>query len=114
VFVKIYRYHIRPNKTEEFLDIQKRAGKIYRKHVSYRVVYLKNKEDPRMWLEIQWCADEDTYRQAMNLINAEPGIKRLWQEFQEILDPSDPEIHEEYYEQIHSEDGGPKRSLEGS
>jgi hypothetical protein len=104
VFVKIYRYHIQPNKTERFLDIQKRAGKIYSKHVSYRAVYLKNQENPGMWLELQWYADEDMYRKAMSLINAEPGIKKLWQEFQEILDPNDPEIQEEYYEQIRSED----------
>ena len=107
MFVKIYRYHIRPDKAKEFLDIQKRAGEIYRKHVSYRVVYLKSQKDPGTWLEIQWCAVEDTYRKAIDLINAEPGIKRLWQEFQAVLDPKDPKIQEEYYEQVLSENSVP-------
>jgi len=104
MFVKVYRYHIRPDKTKEFLDIQERAGKIYRKHLSYRVEYLQSRDDPGLWLEIQWCADEDTYRTALNSIDAEPGIKELWREFQKILDPGKPKIEEEYFEQVHTED----------
>jgi hypothetical protein len=104
MFVKIYHYHIRPDKTEEFLRIQERASKIYRKYISYRCVYLRDRDNPGLWLEIQWCCDEDTYRSAMDSINAEPEIERLWQEFQALLDPSDRTIREEYYEQVHSED----------
>jgi hypothetical protein len=101
--VKVYRYHIRPDKTAEFLDIQQRAGEIYRKYVSYRAVYLKSQDDPGLWLEIQWCSDEDAHRRAMESINAEPAIKQIWQEFQMILDPEKPKIEEEYFEQVHSE-----------
>ena len=104
MFVKVYRYHIRPDKTEEFLNIQQRAGEIYRKHVSYRAVYLKNQDDPGLWLEIQWCSDEDVYRRAMESINAEPAIKELWQEFQLLLDPEKPGVQEERFEQIRAED----------
>ncbi|MGB7055354.1 MAG: hypothetical protein WBE28_08555 [bacterium] len=107
MFVKVYRYHIRSEKTEEFLDIQERAGKIYRRHVSYRAVYLKSQDDPGLCLEIQWCADEDTYRSAMERINSEPGIKELWQEFQILLDPEKPDIQEECFNQIRSEGDSP-------
>jgi hypothetical protein len=107
MFVKVYRYHIRPEKTEEFFDIQERAGKIYRKHISYRVVYLESKDDPGLWVEIQWCSDENAYRRAMASINAEPGIKELWQEFQTVLDPEKPDIQEECFNQIRSEGDSP-------
>ena len=102
MFVKIYRYHIQPGKTKEFLDIQKRAGEIYKKHVHYRAVYLQSKDDPGLWLEIQWCPDEDTYRCAMKSINAEPGIKELWETFQALLDKEKPDIQEECFEQVHA------------
>lgn len=102
MFVKVYRYHIQPGKTDEFLDVQRRAGEIYSKHVSYRSVYLKSRDEPGLWLEVQWCADEDTYRHAMEVINAEPGIDRLWHEFQVLLDPEKPGVQEECYEQVHS------------
>lgn len=103
MFVKIYRYHIQPDKTDEFIKVQERASKIYGKYMSYRSVYLRDREKPGLWLEIQWCRDEDTYRRAMDSINAEPEIERLWQEFQALLDPNDRAIQEEYYEQVHSE-----------
>jgi hypothetical protein len=103
VFVKVYRYHIRPNKKNEFLHIQERAAEIYKKHVHYHAVYLQSEDDPGLWLEIQWCRDQDTYRQAMDLINAESGIERLWKEFQLLLDPEKPGIQEECFCQVHSE-----------
>jgi len=104
MFVKIYRYRVQPEKIEDYLGIQERAGKIYQKHVHYRAVYLRSQDDPYLWQEIHWYPDEETYHRSMELINAEPEIKQLWREFQATLDPNDPEIHEEYFEQIRYED----------
>ncbi len=104
MFVKLYRYRVQPEKIKEYHVIQERAGQIYQKHVRYRAVYLRNQNDPGLWLEIHWYPDEETYRRSMDLINAEPEIKQLWREFQTTLDPNDPEIHEEYYSQVRSED----------
>ncbi len=103
MFVKVYRYHIQPAKMGEFLKIQERAAEIYRKHVSYRAVFLQSRDDPGLFLEIQWCRDEDTYRKAMDAINAEPGITQLWNEFETLLRPGDRTVSEEYYEQVRSE-----------
>ncbi|UCG91003.1 MAG: hypothetical protein JSV97_07900, partial [candidate division WOR-3 bacterium] len=72
MFVKVYRYRVQPDKTDEYLAIQERAGEIYQKHVRYRAVYLRSEDDPGLWLEIQWYPDEKSYRRAMDLINAEP------------------------------------------
>jgi hypothetical protein len=100
----MYRYRILPEKTEQCLAIQKRAGQIYDRHIRSRVVIIRSREDPRQWLEIHWYPNEETYRRGMNLINAEPEIDQLWQEFQETLDPTDPTIREEFYEQLSFED----------
>jgi hypothetical protein len=104
MFVKVYHYHIRPGKTGEFLDIQERTGRIYQKHVAYRAVHLQKLDDPHQWLEIHWYPNEAVYRRSMDLINSEPEIKQLWQEFQALLHPEDKTISEEYYNQIRSED----------
>lgn len=103
MFVKVYRYRIQSDKTQEFLLIQERASRIYRKHVSYRAVYLQSQDDPSLWLEIQWCDDEETYRRAMEVINSEPEIKELWKEFQSLLDPNDPVVQEERFEQVRAD-----------
>ena len=103
MFVKVYRYHIRPDKEEAFLAMQERAGAVYKKHVHYRTVYLKSEDDPGLWLEIQWCRDKETYQRAMALINALPGIEQLWKEFQLLLDPEKTDIKDECFHQIHSE-----------
>lgn len=103
MFVKVYRYRIKQEKIEEFLDIQRRACQIYQKHVTYRAVHLQRHDDPSHWLEIHWYPDQATYHHSMDLINAEPEIERLWQEFQTVLDPKDTAIYEECYEQVRSE-----------
>ncbi len=103
MFVKVYRYHIQPDKIKEFLDIQERAGRIYKRHVSYRAVFLQSQDDPGLWLEIQWCGDENTYRKAVTAIDAEPEIKQLWREFQALLDPNDPVVQEERFEQTRAD-----------
>ncbi len=104
MFVKVYHYRVQLEKTEEYLAIQERAGQIYQKHVRYHAVHLRNQDDPSLWMEIHWYPDEKTYRRSMDFINAEPAIKQLWREFQATLDRENPEIHEEYYGQVRSED----------
>ncbi len=104
MFVKVYRYRIKPDKTEEFLEIQQRAGQIYQKHVTYRAVHLQKQGEPGQWMEIHWYPDEAAYHRSMELVDSEPEIKRLWQKFQALLDPTDKTVNEEYFAQIRSED----------
>jgi len=107
MFVKVYRYRIKPARVKEFLSVQERAADIYRKHAAYRVVHLQKQDDPCQWLEIQWFEDEAAYRRSMDLINGEPEIERLWHKFQTVLDPEDKTIIEEFYDQIRAEDNLP-------
>ena len=104
MYVKVYSYRIQPGKVKDFLDIQERADRIYKKHATYRVVHLQKVDDPCQWLEIQWYQDEAAYRRGVDLVNAEPEIKQLWQEFQSLLDLADNTVIEEHYNQIRSED----------
>jgi hypothetical protein len=100
MFVKVYRYRIQPDKTDACLAIQERAARIYRKHIRYRSVHLRNLDDPCQWLEIHWYPDEETYRNRIDRINSDPEIDRLWSEFQGILDPDHDGVSEEMFEQL--------------
>jgi hypothetical protein len=104
MFVKVYRYRVQPKKTEEYLVIQADAEEIYRKHLRFRSVHLRSRNDPFIWLEIHWYTDEKTYQDSIGRINSDPEIDRLWERFQMVLDPENSQISEENFEQILSED----------
>ena len=99
MFVKVYRYRIRPDKEEEFVAIQEAANRIYSRHIEFRSVHLRDRYDPTRWMEIQWCQDEDAYNRAMKRIDAEPEIGTLWERFQALLDPDDDRVQEEVFVQ---------------
>ncbi len=109
MFVKVYRYRIPPEKTNNVLTIQRRVDQLYKKHIHYRVVILKSTKDPSLWLEIHWYPNEEAYHRGIELINAEPTVSQLWQEFLQNLDPKDPTIYEEYYNQLWFEENLPTK-----
>ena len=37
MFVKVYRYRVRPERAEEYLDIQRRAARVYGSHMRFRL-----------------------------------------------------------------------------
>ncbi len=104
MFVKVYRYRVQPDKTEDYLAIQEKAAAIYQKYIRYRSVHLRKLDDPRQWLEIHWYPDEETYRVGIDRINSDPEIDRLWSEFQKILEPDNDGISEEMFEQLMDDD----------
>ena len=100
MFVKVYHYHIQPGKIDESLRIQERVKRIYDKHVRSRQLFLQNREDQSQWLEIHWYNDVNSYHAGQELINKEPELSTLWNEFQATLDPNNSAISEEYYEEV--------------
>ncbi len=100
MFVKIYSYRVDPEKAEEMLSVQKRASRLYAKHVTSRFALFRHRDDPCQWLEMQWYADESAYNDAVSTINADPETPQLWQAFRETLDPTGQTISEDAYEQV--------------
>ncbi len=99
MFVKVYRYRVRPEMTESYLDLQRRAARVYGSHMRFTSVHLRSTTDPASWVEVQWFEDEATFRKGMELVDADPEVRGLWQEFKGVLDLRSPEIVEETYEQ---------------
>jgi len=98
MFVKVYRYRVRPEMTESYLDLQRRAARVYGSHMRFTSVHLQSTTDPVAWVEVQWFEDEAAFRKGMELVDADPEVRGLWNEFKGVLDPRSPEIVEETYE----------------
>ncbi|MCM3080805.1 hypothetical protein [Brevibacillus invocatus] len=99
MFVKVYKYRIKPEREQEYLEIQKAAESIYERFVDKQSVHLKSKEDGSTWMEIHWYKDEPTYDQAVQLINEQEELQQLYREFMDIL-VSEENVLEENYLQV--------------
>lgn len=100
MIVKIYRYRVDPGKTGRFLEIQRKADELYRRHLEFEVRHLRSLDDPWEWMEIQCFASQKEFEQASNLADCEPRVAELFGEFLETLDPEDETIDELTFEEF--------------
>jgi antibiotic biosynthesis monooxygenase (ABM) superfamily enzyme len=100
MYVKVYVYHIQPEKEDKYLEIQEKAAKLYQKYIHSHSVHLKSKNHETKWIEISWYKDKEAYDNSINLVNQEKEIQELYASFQSVLDPTNPEIIEEDFLQI--------------
>lgn len=95
MFIKVYEYHIKPDKEQEYLRIQKKAADIYSRHIDSHSLHLKSKHDPSKWMEITHYRNEEEYKKSIELINQYDEIQQLFREFQSFLISERCEIREE-------------------
>ena len=95
MFVKLYQYHIKKEKENEFFAIQDKVFDLYRKHIDVHITYLQSKTDETKWLEIATYKTEAEYIQCFHQINEEQEIQRLFSAFQLLLVEGKQEISEE-------------------
>ncbi|WP_044339725.1 hypothetical protein [Rossellomorea aquimaris] len=95
MFVKVYEYHIQPEKIEEFFKVQEKAGEIYRKYLESHTLYLK-KQDGTKWMEINRYKDESEYKKSIELINEHEEIQHLFTDFQSLLVPGSEIVEEDF------------------
>jgi hypothetical protein len=96
VGARVYRYRVRPEAVERFLEIQRRADALYGQHVQYRQELLQSRDDPAEWLELHWFEDEEAYKAGLARLNENPEIAELFAGFLETL--QSPEAAEALYE----------------
>ncbi|ADU29525.1 hypothetical protein [Evansella cellulosilytica] len=100
MFVKIYIYHIKRDKTEEYFRIQEKAREIYRKFIDSETTYLQSRSDTTKWIEITKYRSEEEYDKGIALINTEKEIQELFKSFQSILVDRKREIVEENFIEV--------------
>jgi hypothetical protein len=96
VFIKIYSYHIKPDKFQEYLIIQEEANRIYSKFTDNKILHLQSKVDKTKCVEIQIYKNEQIYFDTIQIIDQKPEIQDLYKRFIEVI-TSHEEISEQDY-----------------
>lgn len=96
MYIKLYQYHISPENQQELLQIQRKAGEIYRNYIDVQTKILKSKIDETKWTEISFFKSEEDYLSKLPLINSGPEIQELYRRFESLLISG---IREEDYEE---------------
>lgn len=100
VFVKVYEYHIQPDKIDEYVSIQKGALEIYNKFADVQTIYLQSREDHTKWLEISSYKNEFEYNKAMSMLNEQKEISELFERFASLQVQGRENIKEEVYTSV--------------
>ena len=96
VFVKIYSYHVKSGKEQEYLKIQEETEEIYSRFLDKKTLHLQSMTDKTKWLEIHTYENEDIYKDTIQIIDQQPEIQVLFKRFREVI-TSFEEISEENY-----------------
>jgi len=96
MFIVTYSYRVPKNKINKFLDIERRARKVYFRHgcVEYEIF----KSDNDWCFEINRFKSREQYESVKKSVDADPEIEILWKEFCTIIDKE--KIITQKYERI--------------
>ncbi|WP_078596106.1 hypothetical protein [Evansella clarkii] len=100
MYVKVYVYHIKTDKMNDYFRIQERAGEIYGRYINSQTTYLQSREDAAKWMEITKYKSEEEYNKSIELINNQKEIQELFKAFQSVLLESKSEIIEESFTEV--------------
>lgn len=96
MFLKTFRYRIKPAKMGEYLAIRQQADVVYHRFLPQSPTYLQSASDPYQWLELYHYTDESNYRASLDQMQQDEELAKLWVRFQAILDPAYPAAVDEY------------------
>ncbi|MBT2660038.1 hypothetical protein J7E35_03105 [Bacillus sp. ISL-45] len=99
MYVKIYRYRLKPGREQEYLEIQKEAERIYSHFIQKQTLFLQSSEDREVWQEIHIYQDKKCYTDTVSLVDQQPEIQVLYKRFLEVI-TSIEEMSEENYQLI--------------
>ncbi|MCA1063692.1 hypothetical protein QTG56_11305 [Rossellomorea sp. AcN35-11] len=97
MFMKVYQYHIQPDRVDEYLAIQDKVSDIYGRYSTVQTLYLNSRDDATKWMEILKYEDEEQFEKSMDKINEQEEIQELFKAFQSLLVRDQKEIREEVF-----------------
>ncbi len=107
MFVKVYTYHVKKEKVEQYLAIQNKAVEVYMRYINCQTIHLQSHEDETKWMEITEYESEEVYNRNIVLVNENKEIQEFYKSFQEVL-LENSEIYEEDFTKIAIKYGNPK------
>ncbi len=98
MFLRIFRYRVKPQMRDRHLAVQARAARLYEQHVQHSPKYFRRSGDANSWVELHWYADKEECQRVAATVADDIELTRLWRDFQETLDPDYPPALEEFGE----------------
>lgn len=99
MYVKVYKYRLKPGREQEYFEIQKEAERIYSHFIQKQSLFLQSSEDKEVWKEIHIYQDKESYTDTVSLVDQQPEIKVLYSRFLKMITSID-EMSEENYQLI--------------
>jgi hypothetical protein len=109
MYVKIYRYRLKPGREQEYLEIQNEAERIYSHFIQKQTLFLQSSEDREVWQEIHIYKEKKSYTDTVSLVDQQPEIQVLYNRFLEVI-TSIEEMSEENYQLIDLQEKNARRS----
>lgn len=98
MYLRIFRYTVKPELRDRHLGVQARAAKLYARYVRLPPAYFRGAKNANQWVELHTYSDRQECQSVAQSIAADPELASLWKEFQETLDPGFPATIEELNE----------------
>ncbi|MGV2941271.1 hypothetical protein AB5I83_16835 [Mesobacillus sp. LC4] len=99
MFVKIFRYRLKPGKEQEYLEIQNEAERMYSSFIQKQTLFLQCKDDKEIWQEIHFYQNKKSYTDTVSSVDQQPEIQILYNRFLAVI-TSLEEMSEENYQLI--------------
>ena len=81
MFAVVYHYRIPLEKTHEYVHLEKQAIKIYLESGCSGVEIFRDADDPSRWMEINRFEDREHYERVIGVVDEDPRIRKLFEEF---------------------------------
>jgi uncharacterized protein YbaA (DUF1428 family) len=81
MFVAIYHYMMPPEKSKEYIVLEKKAISIYKEHGCLDVEIYRNAKDPRWWMEINRYKNREHYNEVVTAVDNDPRMAPLFVKF---------------------------------
>jgi quinol monooxygenase YgiN len=100
LFVSVYNYSIPSAKVKEFINLEKKAIKIYLEKGCSGIELYREMKDNSRWLEINRFQDIEHYNEIIKLVNSDPHIEKLYEEFLKLMSDDDASPEKKLYFRI--------------
>jgi quinol monooxygenase YgiN len=81
MFVAIYHYMMPPEKSKEYIVLEKKAIRIYKEHGCLDVEIYRNAKDPRRWMEINRYKNREHYNEVVTAVDNDSRMAPLFVKF---------------------------------
>jgi quinol monooxygenase YgiN len=86
LFIVTYRYSLSPEKSRDYISLEQRAIQIYMEHGCLGVEIYRDPHNPRKWMEVNKFHDEKHYAEVTAVVEGDPRIAALFEEFLGLFD----------------------------